>query len=130
MARQSVSSVEGLRELRKTLKAAGVDIRELKPVNREAAEIAMDRAIQEAPEDSGKLKATLRVGATNQAGIIRAGNNRKAGVPYAGPIHWGWPGRGIEANPFMAKAARVTENRWQQLYERFTEKVISKVRGK
>lgn len=130
MARKSVSSIEGLRELRKTLRSAGVDIRELKPVNREAAEIAKDRAIQEAPEDSGKLKATLRVGATNQAGILRAGNNRQAGVPYAPAVHWGWPGHGIAANPFMAKAARVTEHKWQALYERFTERVLSKIRGK
>jgi len=127
--RKSGFTLNGASDLQRTLRRAGVDIRELKPINREAAEIAMDRARSEAPEVSGALRDTLRVGATNRAGVIRAGNNRQAGVPYAGAIHWGWPSRDIAGHPFIAKSARETENKWRQLYERYTDKVLGKVKG-
>lgn len=124
-------TLNGASNLSRTLRRAGVDIRELKPVNREAAEIAMKRSSTEVPKRSGRLAQTLRVGATNRAGVIRAGNNRaNGGVPYAGAIHWGWPDRDIAAHPFIAKSARETEHQWRPLYERFSEQAIAKVKGK
>ena len=129
-ARKPSFTLNGSSDLQRTLRRAGVDIRELKPVNREAAEIVMARARDEAPVVSGRLRDTLRVGATNRAGVIRAGNNRqRAGVPYAGAIHWGWPARDIPAHPFLAKPARETEHKWSQLYERYTDKVLGRVKG-
>jgi len=122
-------TLNGASNLSRTLRRAGVDIRELKPVNREAAEIVKDRAEVDAPKLSGDLKKTLRIGATNKAGVIRAGNNRANGVPYAGAIHWGWPNRDIAAHPFIAQPARETEHKWRQLYERFSEQAIAKVKG-
>jgi hypothetical protein len=124
-------TVNGSSTLARTLRKAGVDIKELKPVNREAAEIAATEAREAAPVVSGRLRNSIRVGATNRAGVIRAGNNRStsSGVPYAGPYHWGWPSRGIAAHPFIATAARQTEPRWRALYERFTNRVLNKVKG-
>lgn len=123
-------TINGSSRLSRTLRQAGADIRELKPINRDAAEIAMRRAQQDAPVRTGNLRETLRVGATNKAGVIRAGNNRaRAGVPYGGAIHWGWPGRGIKANPFMARSARETQHKWTRLYEQYTNKVLNKVKG-
>ncbi|MGX9346384.1 hypothetical protein [Microbacterium sp. KNMS] len=130
MARAAIT-VGGGSTLARTLRKAGVDLKELKPVNRAAAEIAMEQARQDAPVVSGRLRDTLRVGATNRAGVVRAGNNRTSasGVRYAGPVHWGWPGRGIAANPFMTRAARATQNRWVRLYENFTNRILNKVKG-
>lgn len=127
--RKSGFTLNGASDLQRTLRRAGVDIRELKPINREAAEIVKDRALSDVPVRTGELRKTLRVGATNRAGVLRAGNNRSAGVPYAGAIHWGWPDRDIAAHPFLAKPARETEHKWRQLYERYTDKVLGKVKG-
>lgn len=121
--------VRGATELQRTLRQAGVDLDELKDVNEAAANIVLARARQLAPRRSGALRQSLRIGVTKRAGVIRAGDNRKTGVPYAGPIHWGWPKRGIEANHFMTTAAADTEPRWSQLYERHVERMLDKVKG-
>lgn len=124
-------TIEGARQLRRTLKEAGDDLTELKEVNRAAAEIAANRAKTWAPRTSGRLAGTVRSSGTKTAGIVRAGNNRKtkAGVPYANPIHWGWPSRNIKANPFLSYSAQATEPRWIKLYENYIEKALSQVRG-
>lgn len=121
--------VKGATELQRTLRQAGADLDELKPVNEKAVNIVLARARQIAPVRSGALRDTLRIGVTKRAGVVRAGNNRKTGVPYAGPIHWGWPKRGIDANPFMTDAAHDTEPQWSQLYERHVERMLDKVKG-
>lgn len=123
--------VGGHSRLSRTLRQAGVDMKELKPVNKEAAEITMRQAQTTAPIRSGRLAASLRVGATNRAGVVRAGNNRQSatGVPYAGAIHWGWPDRNITPNPFMYEAARDTRPRWVRLYENFSNRVLNRVKG-
>lgn len=109
--------VAGLRDLQKAIKAAGDDLDPdaggLKDVNRKAAEVVSAAAIPATPRKSGKLAGSVRVGATNRAGIIRAG---KGSVPYAGPIHWGWPRRHIKARPWIADKAAATEDRWTDVY--------------
>lgn len=122
--------IKGVATVAKTLRKAGIKLTELKPVNLEAATIALNRARAIAPVRSGKLKATLRASGTNRAGVIRAGNNRAQGVPYAGPIHWGWGRRGIPKNPFMAKAAKDTEPQWQSVYEDIVNEALRQVKGK
>lgn len=122
--------IKGIATVAKTLRKAGIQLSELKPVNRQAAEIAMQQAKRDAPVRSGAMRNTLRVGATNRAGIIRAGNNRATGVPYAGPIHWGWPARNIAANPFMQRAASKTQPQWKQVYEDIVDKALRQVKGK
>ena len=124
-------SVKGATELQKTLREAGADIEELRKVNEAAAEVVMRKSERLAPVLTGKLKQTLRVGATKRAGIVRAGNNRKTetGVPYAGPIHWGWPKRGIVANPFMVDAAHLTESQWTELFIKHAEDTLGHVKG-
>lgn len=123
--------IEGARQLRRTLKDAGDDLNDLKEVNRAAAAVAANRAKTWAPRASGRLAGTVRSSGTKTAGIVRAGNNRKtaSGVPYANPIHWGWPGRNIKANPFLSYSAQATEPRWLKLYENYIEKTLSKIRG-
>lgn len=121
--------VRGATELQRTLRQAGADMEDLKAVNERAAEIVLPVAERLAPKRSGALKDTLRVGASKRAGIVRAGNNRKTGVPYAGPIHWGWPARGIDENLFMVDAAHATESQWEQLYINHAEHALGLVKG-
>lgn len=105
--------VKGLRELVKAMKAAEADVTELKALNGKAAAVVIDSAVPHTPRRSGKLAGSIRAGATNRAGIVRAG---KASVPYAGVIHWGWPRRHIKARPWIADAASATEDRWTDVY--------------
>lgn len=123
-------TINGTSRLRSTLRKAGADLTGLKPANREAAEIAMEAARDRTPVRTGRLRATLRVGATNRAGVIRAGNNRATnGVPYAGPRHWGWPARNLKPYPFMLLGARDSEAQWRDVYEKYAERVLRNVKG-
>ncbi|HAT1503351.1 HK97 gp10 family phage protein [Corynebacterium striatum] len=119
--------VEGLKELRRTLKQAGGDLNDLKLANRHAAESIEPIAAGLAPKVTGRLVGTLRVGATQKAGLLRSG--RKL-VPYAGPIHWGWPARGIRPHPYMTEAATNNEHIWMQVYINEVDRAIKKVKGK
>jgi len=121
--------VTGSTQLQRTLRQAGVDLDELKDANEGAVKIVLARARQLVPVRSGKLRDSLRIGVTKRAGVVRAGDNRKTGVPYAGPIHWGWPSRGIFENTFMTTAAADTEPQWSQLYERHVERLLGRVKG-
>lgn len=116
--------VRGADRLRRTLKRAGVDLDELKAVNRDVAGIVTRAA--RPPQRTGRLAATVRPGATRRAAIVRAG---RATVPYAGVIHWGWPRRNITAQPFLSRAATATEPRWTAVYFRRVETIIDKIKG-
>lgn len=119
--------IEGARRLRATLKKAGYDISELKAPNRRAAEIVAGFATTSAPIKTGALKATVRPAATARAGIVRAGFKR---VPYAGPIHWGWPARNIKAQPWLTTTAKATEPVWVPAYELHMRLVVQQIKGK
>lgn len=123
--------IEGGRNLRRTLRQAGSDLQELKDANARAAGIVSGKAQGWAPARTGRLKSSVRSSGTKTAGIVRAGNNRKSksGVPYAGPIHWGWRARGIKANPFLSYSAQATEPTWVRLYENLVNKALDKIKG-
>ena len=130
--------VEGTRQLRKTLKAAGQDLGELKAANRTAAEIAAKAAGGLVPSRSGRLEATVRASGTNAAGIVRAGTKR---APYANAVHWGrvfWPNRRhtrrarskTDAQPFLTEGAQKSEGQWLPVYQRNINQILSQVKGK
>lgn len=121
--------VEGARELRASLRRAGDDLADLKTANREAADIVAPAAQRRSPHRSSKLAGTVRPGATKTAAVIRAGNNRASGVPYANPIHWGWFKRNIKPNPFLSLAAQETEQQWRKPYEKHLEDALAKIKG-
>lgn len=123
----AVHEVVGGRALRSSLRKAGDDLSDLKTAHSQAANVAALGARQRVPELSGALKATIRASGTKTAGIVRVGNNRK--VPYAMPIHWGWPRRGIAANPFASLGAQATEPTWLLIYERYIDSVTDKIKG-
>ena len=123
--------IEGAARLRSTLRRAGADLSDIKAANRAAAAVVLGPASATAPKRVGRLAASVRIGATNKAGIIRAGNGRKSGgVPYAGVIHWGWPKHGIKPRPWIATAAKATEPQWIPIYEIEMRRAVAKVKGK
>jgi hypothetical protein len=89
--------------------------------------IVAARAASNAPKVSGALAGSVRGSQAKTRAIVRAGGAR---VPYAGPIHWGWPRRNIAATFFASRAATDTEPTWLQYYMRQVKQVIATVKGK
>lgn len=118
--------VAGARELRRTLKAAGDDLADLKSAHKAAGDIVVRRADSTAPRVSGRLERSTRAGAAAGSATIRAGGRK---VPYANPIHWGWPRRHITAQPWISAAAKDTEPEWLRLYQAAVDKIINTIRG-
>lgn len=120
------AEMRGAAQLRRTLKEAGEDLSDLKESNRKAAAIVEEGTVGLVPVDSGQLASTIRSTGTVSAGVVRVGN---ASVPYAGPIHWGWPKRNIKANTFAADAATLTRPKWEAIYVDAVEKAIARIKG-
>ena len=79
-----------------------------------------------APQRTGRLAGNIRPAKQAQRARIMAGSS---GVPYAGPIHWGWPARNIAENPFISRAAQATEPEWTQAYLEDVQAALDRVRG-
>lgn len=122
-----IYQVEGGRQLRRTLKAAGNDLQDLKDAHGQVAGLVTRAATARTPKQTGTLARTGRPGATKTAAVVRFGNNRA--VRYAGPIHFGWPARHIAANPFATEAAQETEPTWTRIYEDAVDRVLQTIKG-
>ena len=121
------AKVEGLKNLRRSIRQAGGDTKDLRAANLAAAKTLVPIAAALAPKRTGKLSASIRAGATQKAGMVRAG--RKT-LPYAGVIHWGWIDRDIEPNPWIATAAAANEELWLKVYEQHIDRILGKIEGK
>ena len=108
------------------MKRAGADIDELKDAHTRAAQIVATYAAQIAPRRSGRLAGSIRTAKQVKRARVVAG---RASVPYAAPIHWGWPSRNIAAQPFMSDAAQATESEWVNAYMADVQKALDKVKG-
>jgi hypothetical protein len=126
MATKAGIRVEGAPELRRTLKRAGDDLSDLKTAHATAAQYVAARSRGTAPRRKGVLAASVRGSGTKTAAVIRAGGAR---VPYAGPIHFGWPSRGIAPQPWITEAAEDTEPTWVEIYERAVTRILDRVKG-
>lgn len=96
--------VAGATELARAFRRAGD--REVPKAIRRAhkatAEQVVPFAESEAPRRTGRLAASIGARATQKVGRVKAGSAVR--VPYAGPIHYGWPRRNIAPNPFLQRA--------------------------
>ena len=100
--RMGKSEIEGLREVQKALRDLSDDLKDaMKPTHKKAAEIVVDGAKRIAPVRTGRLAASIRAAAVRTGGRVRVGSSA---VPYAGPIHFGWPARRITPQPFVYEA--------------------------
>lgn len=110
--------IEGLRELQKSLRNLTEDSRnEMKETHRRAGEIVIEGARRYVPVRTGALLASMRSAPTQRQGKVRVGS---AAVPYAGPIHFGWPARNIKPNPFIYE---VLDQRRQEVYALYADRI-------
>jgi len=102
------------------------DVSELKDAHRRVGNLVAQVASATGPRRSGKLAGSVR--STRQAKRARVVAGGSA-IPYAGPIHWGWPARGISARPFISEAAQDSESQWVPIYKRDVQAALDKVKG-
>lgn len=123
----AVVKIDGLPRLRSALRRAGVEVADLKAANAAAAAYVASAAAPRAPRRTGRLAASVRGNRAVGKATVSAGG---AATPYAGPIHWGWPARGIEPQPFIAEAAQATESTWVALYQADIERLVDSIGGR
>jgi HK97 gp10 family phage protein len=126
---QTGVKVKGLRELTKAMQQIGVPKEAIKDAGKLAAQRVVNEAKTLVPVRTGKLRDSIRVGATAAGKVtIRAGNN--GSIPYANPIHWGWYKRNIKPQPFFAKALGYTRDEIYQTYFAQLEKHVTEQTAK
>ena len=122
--------VENLREVQREVRRmadAGLKS-ELKKANRDAASVVASGAQAIVPRKSGTLQGSIKPTNTLNYGAVRAGSAVK--VPYAGVIHYGWPARGIEPQPFIMAALAQNTEQVRQQYVQAMEQVARKLNAR
>lgn len=117
----SLVQVDGLPQLRRRLRRVEGGLAELKTEHRWIADHVRNRAAPATPRRTGRLAGSVRSSGTNTASIVRAGSAR---IPYAGPIHYGWPARHIRPQPFIIDAARASEPTWTNHFNTTLERLV------
>lgn len=136
-----VVKVTGAKELRKAIRqledaAAKKGMQaDLKGAYRQAARVVEVAAKMEAPRRSGRLAGSIKAKGTTTGASIVAGGLKS--VPYAGPIHYGWPSRPnrsrgwrggpIKANPFLTRAANDSVDVVRELLEQELQRVLDRM---
>lgn len=118
--------IVGQKRFVQTMRRAGADLDELKSVNRQAAQIALPAVTGRTPVRTGRLRGSVRVGATRRAGVIRAGSKA---VPYAGVINYGWPAHHITPRLYVNNGVAGSESAWMRVYADYVEKTMKQVKG-
>lgn len=113
--------VRGAKELRAAMKAANADLKDWTAVHKRAAQPVLRTAQDIVPVLSGSLRDTLRIKASKASARVLAGGGP---VPYAGPIHFGWPAHNIAAQPFLWDAADVSEDDVVNIYNEGVEGIV------
>lgn len=121
------ATLEGADQLIKAIRKTEIDAKDLKDVHRDSAKLIVDEARRGVVRRSGKLRGSVRAGATKTAGVVRAGGKR---VPWAGPYHFGHfnrpQGGFIRPNPFLYDALDDRAEQVVRNYEKFVNRVVAR----
>lgn len=98
--------VEGLNQVVRDLQAFGADVDDLKDTFGGIAAEGARVAAGFTPSRSGRLAGSTRGNRAKNKAVVTQG---RSGIPYAGPINYGWPARGIEAARQMLKTDQQME---------------------
>ena len=102
----------------------GADLRDLTAVHREAADKVQGEARARVPRLTGALSKTIKSRATKTSARVEAGSRL---VPYAGPIHFGWPRRNIEPQPFLYDALESRRDQVVDVYEKRVSELVRRL---
>ena len=136
--------VEGLRELGRVFRAAGDGMpAKLLGANRTASEAiaaeARARAVVGKPDyfkrnrrsggtshdtHPGRYRDSIRALASQRGAAVKVGGAR---VPYANPIHWGWPKHGIPRRPVLQDALRDLHSEVDRAYQDAVDNLVREI---
>jgi hypothetical protein len=122
--REGSVRVEGLNKVRRDLKKLASDVdygSQFLAVNKTLADAVAGDSKNYVPVLTGSLQGSIRATASAKSGRVKAGYKA---VPYAGPIHFGWPARFIKPQPFVYDAIDRRRGEIKDRYERLIEKLI------
>lgn len=119
-------NVKGLKETQRALrKLEDKNLqKELREAHKRAAEMAAAAGKAEAPKLTGKLAASIGARASQRSASVKAGTGKR--VPYAGVIHYGWPGHSIEPNEFLYRGINKKQKQIRTAYEQELKRVLKK----
>lgn len=122
--------IDGLKELQREIrKLRDKELNaEMKKANKAAAQVAVDDGKPRAPRVSGSLSSSIKAANSAKYAAIKAGSPKK--VPYAGVIHFGWPRRNIQPQPFLDEAIRAKFGDIRDTYEDALRAVVAVLESK
>lgn len=119
MAANFTADTDQLDQLARDLRAAGVKLADLDPVNTEAGRVV--HAAARPPRRSGALAASLQADATAQ-GVEFASSAR-----YWTFVHWGAPRRNIRAHPWWPEALAASREDLLAVYAQHATDIVKKI---
>lgn len=115
--------IVGAQKFRQELQAAEKAMADLTAPHTAAAQAVKKAAGPTTPRLTGALAASVRASGSAAYGVI------SSGLKYAPVIHWGWRGHGIEPQPWLSRAAQVSEPTWVRGFLTYANKVLGTVKG-
>jgi hypothetical protein len=122
--REGQVKVEGLSKVRRDMKKLASDVDygdQFLAVNKTLADAVAGDSRNYVPVLTGALQGTIRAAASAKSGRVKVGYKA---VPYAGPIHFGWPARFIKPQPFIYDAIDKRRVEIKDRYEQLIAKLI------
>jgi hypothetical protein len=123
--REGSVKIEGLSKVRRDLKKLAKDVDygdQFLALNKRLADAVTKDSMNHVPVRTGALLGSLRAAASSKSARVKAGYKA---VPYAGPIHFGWPARFIKPQPFIYDAI---DKRRREVAERYAELITKLIR--
>jgi hypothetical protein len=120
--------IEGLRELRKAIREAGDKElqKALRLANKAAATVVVADASPSIPVLTGRLKKSARALGSQRSGRAVMGGAR---LPYAPPIHWGWPRHNIARRPVLLASLLSKRPAIRTTYDKALDAVRQRLRS-
>ena len=125
--KEKIYEIVGDRQFQRQLKRLDTLVDDLKEFHTDLGELVMREALTRVPVRSGDLRDTVRSSGTKTRATVRAGYKA---VPYAGPLHFGWPtrpapalgwrGGPIRPNPFLYDAL---DDRRDEVIKAYDDKI-------
>ena len=109
------------RETRRGLKRMGGRLDDLSVPDDAAGDLVLAEARRNAPRRSGDLVNSLEL-VPDRPGVVVTSR-----LVYAAPIHYGWPARNIEAQPFLDDALATVGDDIVKPYAAYTDDLAKKL---
>lgn len=117
--------VVDIRGFNRELKRAGTEFpRELRAANKATAEVIVPEMQRRVPKgESRRLFGSIGVKASTRDAYVKVGSQVR--VPYAFPVNFGWPSRGIPAQEFVYSSIEAKDS---EIYDKYEDAIDDLVR--